>query len=129
MKQLVISLLSAMALLSAYRVCDSAAAQELGGQGEWRSLSGEGIRGTWGVDLSQSGTDLHGAIKLTGSTLFTDGLVTGSIDGEQVVLGVMADGLEQATFSGKLTGESISGEWRCPSIKDEGVWFGKLGPR
>ena len=106
-----------------------AGAQDLVGQGEWQSLSGEAMRGTWSVELSRSGTDLRGGIKVTGSNLFSGGTVTGTVDGQEVVLGVMADGVKQATFSGKLSGDSISGEWACPAIKDQGVWFGTVRAR
>jgi hypothetical protein len=65
-------------------------------------------------------------LEMTGSNVFSGGFVTGSIDDSGVTLGVMANGFEQATFSGKLDGESISGEWQCPGVKDEGVWHGTL---
>jgi len=96
------------------------------GKGEWQSLNGEAIRGTWSVDLARTGGDLLGSITLTGSTLFFGGTVDGTIDGENIVLGVMAEGVKQATFTGKLAGEAISGEWICPAIKDHGVWTGTL---
>jgi hypothetical protein len=100
--------------------------QPLAGKGDWQSLNGEAIRGTWSVDLIREGTDVSGSIALTGSTLFVGGTVSGSIDGHNVVLGVMAEGVKQATFTGKLDGEDIAGEWECPAIKDEGIWTGTL---
>jgi hypothetical protein len=111
-------------LLSAFP--HTADAQGFVGNGDWQSLKGEAIRGTWSVDLARTGTDLDGNIALTGSTLFLGGVVTGTIDAEQIVLGIMAEGVKQAAFRGRLDGDSISGEWECPAIKDEGVWTGTL---
>lgn len=104
-------------------------AQELIGDGEWQSLAGDAMRGTWSVDLRRSSSRVDGTINLSGSNVFTGGTVSGTIDGQDVVLGVMAEGVAQATFTGKLTGKSISGEWKCPAVKDEGVWFGTLRTR
>jgi hypothetical protein len=120
--------LSAVALLCVVLSTAGHTAEGQGfvGKGDWQSLNGEAIRGTWDVDLVQEGADVRGSIALTGSTLFAGGTVTGTIDGQSVVLGVMAEGVKQATFSGKLDGEHIAGEWECPAIKDEGVWTGTL---
>lgn len=101
-------------------------AQGFVGKGDWQSLNGEAIRGTWSVDLAGTGADVRGSITLTGSTLFVGGTVTGTIDGQHVMLGVLSEGVKQASFTGRLDGESISGEWECPAIKDEGVWTGTL---
>lgn len=106
--------------------CDSVAAVDLGGTGEWQSLAGDAMRGTWSVELRRSGSQVAGTISLSGSNVFRGGTVNGTIDGQAVVLGVMAEGGAQATFSGKLTGDSISGEWECPAVKDNGVWYGTL---
>lgn len=104
----------------------SSRADDVVGSGEWQSLSGEAIRGGWSVDLRRSGDLLAGTIKLTDSPLFSEAAVSGSIDGRQVVLGVMAQGVRQATFTGQVTGDSVSGEWKCPTIDDSGVWYGAL---
>lgn len=104
----------------------AASADQLVGQGEWQSLSGEGMRGTWSVELTRAGSRVEGTIKMTGSNVFTTSAVNGTIDGQQIVLGLMSEGTKQATFSGKLVDGSISGEWQCPGISDEGVWTGKL---
>lgn len=108
-------------------LCSAACAQQLAGRGEWESLSGsEVIRGTWSVALQRSNTQVSGTIALTGSNVLTSASVTGTIDGRNIVLGLSADGTTEATFSGQLAGTSISGEWDCPAIKDQGVWHGTL---
>jgi len=96
------------------------------GNGEWQSQSGAAMRGTWSITLERSGDELKGKIALTGSMLFSGGDVTGTWDDNQVVLGTLADGEHQATFSGTLVDEKISGEWHCPPINDSGAWSGTL---
>jgi hypothetical protein len=103
-------------------------AQQLGGKGQWQSISGDAIRGTWTVTLTRTGSRVQGNLQLTGSNVLTGGVVTGDIDANSVVLGVMADGAREATFSAKLNGTSIAGEWQCDLVKDHGVWFGSLSP-
>jgi hypothetical protein len=103
--------------------------QDLAGTGEWQSRSGEGIHGTWTVALTRSHDDLAGTIELTGSTLFSGGTVSGAIDGENVMFGVLAEGTEQVKFSGQLAGETITGEWECPAINDRGTWKGTMRGR
>lgn len=103
-----------------------AADRKLSGSGEWQSLNGEAIRGKWTVTLSQSGDRLDGELTLSGSNVFSGGAVAGTIDGSSIMLGVLAEGNKVASFSGKLDGETISGEWEAGLIKDHGVWFGTL---
>jgi hypothetical protein len=102
-------------------------AQELVGRGEWQSLSGgDHLKGTWTVRLQRNGTSLDGTMELSGSNVFSGGPVQGNIDGQSIVLGVSSDGVTAATFAGKLTGDSIGGEWECPAVNDKGVWQGTL---
>jgi hypothetical protein len=103
-----------------------ASADALAGKGEWQSSSGATMRGAWSVTLAQSGTSLEGDITLSGSPFFTGGEVTGTLDGDEVMLGVLTDGQYQATFGGKLVEGKISGEWDFPAIGDRGVWSGTL---
>jgi hypothetical protein len=108
-------------------VAASASGQQLMGRGQWQSLSGgEHVQGTWSVQLDRSGTRVEGTMALTGSNVLTGGSVHGTIDGQSVILGVSSDGVAAATFSGRLSGEAISGEWECAVVKDEGVWSGTL---
>ncbi len=100
--------------------------QNITAKGEWQSLTGDSIRGTWVATLTRNGGRLEGNLDLTGSNVFSGGAVSGSIDGSNVMLGVMADGANQATFSGKLQGTSISGEWHSDVVRDSGVWSGGL---
>jgi hypothetical protein len=104
----------------------SAGAQQLMGSGEWQSLSSEGIKGTWIASLTREGKLVDGSLRLTGSNVFTGGTVNGDINASSIMLGVMAEGTRQATFTGKLEGGKISGEWRCDAVKDQGVWWGML---
>lgn len=118
--------LKAALIISLLLFGDFALADELTGKGEWQSLSGKSIKGTWSVKLSQAGGSVQGNLDLTGSNVFSGGDVTGTVDASSIVLGVMVDGQKQAVFSGKLDGGSISGEWECDAIADHGVWYGSL---
>jgi hypothetical protein len=101
-------------------------AQQLVGEGKWQSRSGQVIGGTWSVELRQSGSDLQGTIELTGSTLFSEGTITGTTDGKEIMLGVMSEGGNQVTFQGQVDGESVSGRWEYPPLADGGVWQGAI---
>ncbi len=86
------------------------------------------MRGTWTATLERSRGELRGSITLTGSPLFAGGGVTGTIEGEDVVLGVLTEGDHQAKFKGSLTDNKIAGEWECQTIGDQGIWSGTLQP-
>jgi len=101
-------------------------AQALTGSGEWQSLSGEAIRGAWSATLTRQGDVVEGSFELTGSNVLLRGTVSGSIAGAAVMLGVARDGVKEAIFSGKLDGDSISGEWEYPGLGDHGVGYGTL---
>ena len=73
-------------------------AEELIGQGEWQSRLGGAMRGTWTATLERSGETLEGNIVLTGSPLFNGGVVTGTIEGDQVLLGVLTEGELRVTM-------------------------------
>ncbi len=105
-----------------------AVAADLAGNGEWRSRSGDAMRGTWSATLVRSGSEISGSIELTGSPLLAGGQVTGSMEGDELVLGVVAEGENEATFKGKLVGGSVSGEWSLPVLTDSGTWTGTLRP-
>ena len=97
------------------------------GKGEWQSLSGDAIKGSWAVKLTRNGNHVQGNLDLTGSNVFSGGNVSGDIDGSNVMLGVMVDGVNEAKFSGKLDNGSISGEWQSDAAQDSGVWSGTMG--
>lgn len=101
-------------------------AQSLTGSGEWQSLSGEAIKGTWTAVLTRRGDIVDGSFELIGSNVLLRGTVSGSMGGSAVLLGVAKDGVKEATFSGKLDGNSVSGEWEYPGLSDRGVWYGTL---
>jgi len=119
-------LMPCMVVGSLLALCSAARAQQLAGRGEWESLSGDAIRGTWSVALQRSDTHVNGTMALTGSNVLKTASVSGTIEGQNIVLGLSSDGISEATFSGQLSGTSISGEWDCPTIEDQGVWQGTL---
>lgn len=102
-------------------------AEERTGKGEWQSLSSDAIRGTWTVSLTKSRTTVKGTLALTGSNVFAGGQVTGTLDASSVALGVVSERGKQASFSGKLDGDVIRGEWEAAVIGDHGVWYGTFG--
>jgi len=101
-------------------------AQEIRAAGEWQSTTSDMIKGKWSVTLVRDGGQVSGSLQLTGSNMFGSGDVSGTIDRSNVMLGVVADGVAGTTFSGKLSGGSVSGEWESPAAKDHGVWYGTL---
>lgn len=123
---LLTALLAGVTMTAAVAEQTTATVRQLTGKGEWQSLSGDSINGTWAVTLAPRGHRVEGNLDLTGSNVFSGGAVNGTIDGSNVVLGVMADGANQATFSGKLQDGSISGEWQSDAVHDSGVWSGTL---
>lgn len=123
MQRVVIAIVGMLALAS----ISGAAERQLSGSGEWQSLTGEAIGGKWTVSLSQHGSAIAGELTLSGSNVFSGGNVRGTIDGSSIVLGVLAEGNKVASFSGKLDGATLSGEWEAALIQDHGVWFGTLG--
>lgn len=125
MKQFLLVALVSLSVSQAFWV-QSATADDLTGQGEWQSLSGEAIHGTWSVNLRRTAGRLEGTMTMTGSPSLRVVTVTGTIDGQQIVMGAAEDGASKATFSGRLVGESISGEWTFALLSDEGVWSGSL---
>ena len=79
--------------------------------GTWNSssgLPGSGITMT----LTQSGSTISGSgtqsVEAGASRSFT---VTGSINGDQVTLGITYSDQSTATFQGTLSGNSMSGVW------------------
>jgi len=107
--------------------CSVAAAAEIRGDGEWQSLSGDAIKGSWSVSLEQFAGGVTGTLSLKGSNVFTVAGVSGTIDNGSIVLGVVVEGLREATFQGRINGQSISGEWQTKATGDYGVWSGSLG--
>jgi hypothetical protein len=104
----------------------AAPAQQLTGKGEWHSLSSAIINGKWAASLTRTGNHLAGTLKLGRTDALSGGTVSGDINASSIVLGVMADDIREVTFTGKLDGDSVKGEWDCPALKDHGVWFGTL---
>jgi hypothetical protein len=117
-----------LAILSACLVTmiTAAPADLVAGNGEWQSNSGVAMRGTWTVALERAGSELSGTISMTGSLLFSGAKVTGTLDGDQIMLGAVTDGEYRMTFSGRVTEEKITGEWQCDALGDSGTWSGTL---
>jgi hypothetical protein len=117
-----------LVILSACLVMMSAPAPAdlVSGNGEWQSNSGVAMRGTWTVALERSGSGLNGTLSMTGSLLFSGAKVTGTLDGDQIILGAVTDGEYQVTFNGRLTEEKVAGEWQSDALGDSGSWSGTL---
>jgi len=103
-----------------------AQAEDLHLKGNWESLSGDFIRGTWEASLVRSAGELSGAFRLTGSNVLLEGQISGTVDSSSIVIGVTADGVRQASFAGRLDGDSVSGEWEFIELEDRGVWYGQI---
>ncbi|MFQ5668348.1 MAG: hypothetical protein ACE5I7_18215, partial [Candidatus Binatia bacterium] len=84
------------------------------------------IGGTWTATLVRKAGRVEGTLSLTGSNILPGGAVSGHIDASSVMLGVMIGNAHRATFSAKLDGDSINGEWQCDAVKDHGVRYGTL---
>jgi hypothetical protein len=101
-------------------------AQELRGQGQWQSLSGDEIKGKWQTMLVRHGDAVAGTISLTGSSAFKQAAVSGSITPQSIVLGTVQQDEKAASFSATLDGNKINGEWESTVVGDHGVWSGTL---
>jgi hypothetical protein len=84
------------------------------------------LRGAWDVSLTEVNGEVKGQIALKGSNVLTGGTVQGKVDGSNIVLGVMSAGTIQATFTGVLRGNVVSGEWESDALGDNGVWQGTM---
>jgi hypothetical protein len=128
MKRLTLSasVVISILLLVTPDLCLPVAGEEFSGQGKWQSQSGETMAGTWSALLHRSGADVEGTIELTGSSVLSTAAVSGTIENGQIALDIFSEGVRQATFSGKIDGESISGKWEYPAINDQGMWTGTL---
>ena len=96
------------------------------GQGEWYSLKGDAIKGSWRAALIRDGDKLGGTFDIKGSNVLAGGTVTGSVNGASVMFGLAEDGPSPVVFSGKIDKGAVSGEWEYPPLQDHGVWFGSL---
>ncbi len=117
-------------ILASVLLASTGFAETLGGTGTWQSLNADAIRGKWDAQFVRQGNRIDGNIDLTGSNVVSGGKVSGEIDGAGVTFGVMVDGKQWATFSGKLRDGAIDGDWTFESdgLSDRGVWTGILGP-
>ena len=116
----------ALTVLTCALCCPMTWAQQLSGGGSWQSTNAEPVKGKWTAALTLSKQDVQGTLTLDGSNVFTGGKVEGTLTDGQIVLGVFQQGTKAASFAGKFDGETVSGEWSCPAIADEGVWEGNL---
>jgi hypothetical protein len=88
--------------------------------GTWvgKYKSSHQVTGTFAVDLTQSGSQLGGAIDL--AYLDFDGVaVSGTIDGDQITFGDVGG---RISFSGTTGTSSASGSYWFPSVPDTGTW-------
>jgi hypothetical protein len=101
----------------------------LRGHGEWKSnTDSAAIRGTWSVTLSRTENVVEGTMTLTGSNVLGKGKVTGTISGNQIVLGVVSKSDTEIEFMGELRDGRVSGSWQLPAVNDGGTWSGQLTP-
>lgn len=103
-----------------------AMARDLIGAGEWQSVNGESMRGSWNLELTQSGEAIRGVLNLRGSNIVQSAQVLGTISEDQIAIGTVKDGESAISFTGKRSGTSIEGEWSFTTLGDNGVWYGKL---
>lgn len=113
-------------LLVSLLLVTAAVAESLSGGGTWQSNSGTSIKGTWTAKLDRTGDTVSGDFAVEGSPLFNGGSATGSVSGENVVLGIITAESTQATFTGRLEAGSVAGTWELPEIDDTGTWEGTL---
>jgi hypothetical protein len=92
-----------------------APAQQLAGKGEWQSLSGGVIKGTWSATLLRKSSQVQGDLKLTGSNVFTGGSVSGDVDSASIMLGVV--GLPGAQGPRRVVRYLERSAARCPGVK------------
>ena len=120
------NLKTVVSVLGLLLLAATASAEVLVGKGRWQSLAGESMQGPWSLRVETDGAQLAGVLTLGGSNILKEARVQGVLDAQLVTLGVVVEGSRQATFSGKLDGKSITGEWVMDAIGDRGVWYGEL---
>jgi hypothetical protein len=92
--------------------------------GRWRSDGAGRTSESWYANLHQNTDDgtISGRLNIVGSRLFTEGKVSGRVDGTSVSGVVTAeDGTQLATFSGTVSGSTMSGTYQT-SDGDVGTW-------
>ena len=81
--------------------------------GQW---SGEGS-GTWSADFKQEGNAFSGTIVINNSNCVHGGRISGTIEGDQIKFGVV-EAEQRISFSGTLSGDTMSGTWSKPAAAD-----------
>ncbi len=88
--------------------------------GTWQS-SEDGSSGRFEVKFAQTGQQLAGSIRVTGSTDIRSGTIAGAIQGGRVTFGAISGGVTAITFTGAFTARSGKGEYRT-GRGDYGTW-------
>jgi len=88
-----------------------ARAQTVGSlSGTWSGQYGGAYHGTFTVHWRQTGTRLRGTIRLSNPP--SSPSITGSVHGRTIRFGTV--GSEAITYSGSVSGESMSGSYKTP---------------
>lgn len=67
--------------------------------------------GTFIVTLTQRGSTLTGVSSVSGPTCISGGMSTGTVTGNKIQFGFLADPQRPLTFEGTVTGNTMSGTW------------------
>lgn len=103
-----------------------ARAQGMAASGAWSSGVTDGKEGTWQLAASKSDDAFSGTLTATGPADFGQGTVFGSMTATgDMRFGIVFNDIEEATFSGEVTGGVVSGTYTTKD-GDSGTWTGKL---
>jgi hypothetical protein len=83
--------------------------------------------GTFSVTFTQKGNTISGFNTVSGETCVRGGASSGTINGNQIQFGFLADPQRPVQFEGTVTGDTMSGTWNalaCPpvNIPIYGTW-------
>ncbi|OGW75667.1 MAG: hypothetical protein A2Z72_03050 [Omnitrophica bacterium RBG_13_46_9] len=89
--------------------------------GVWASAK-TGVKGDFQATLQKEGTNLLGNIKIGGSSITKGGSITGTVNGDKIEFGLAKDKRGRLKYAGQIKGDTMSGTWEIPIIKDRGTW-------
>jgi hypothetical protein len=90
-------------------------------KGTWINETPQTAVGTFTLTWAQQGSQLFGAIGVTGSNCLSAGNVTGDVDGNKITFGAV-EGNNMITYVGTVSGNTMSGTYSSACGNSKGTW-------
>ena len=90
-------------------------------EGSWSSDKTK-AHGGFTVNFRERSEIFSGDIRITGSSVTKGGDIKGTIKGNKIEFGLVKDKRGQLKYIGTISGNTMSGIWQIPVIKDQGLW-------